>query len=67
VSIEYCQDLNYNKGATPKDVAQCGGVIVVHRQPGGSGGGAGRGAKQADPGPGRRAECSTLWEARFLL
>jgi hypothetical protein len=54
------------------------GVGVVHRRPDGSGcqGGVGasRGAKQAGPGPGRRAQCSTrcctgaggLWKALFL-
>jgi hypothetical protein len=55
---EYCQDLNYNKGgagATPKDVATCGGSAWFTGGPTGVGGavGASRGAKQAAPGSGR--------------
>ena len=41
---------------------------MVHRRPDGSGVGASRGAKQADPGSGRRAECITeAGGPRFLL
>jgi hypothetical protein len=56
VSTASLQDLNYSSGGggrTPKDMAKCGGVGAGHRRPDGSGVGASRGAKQADPGLGR--------------